>query len=98
MDLLQLIQKYMMQRQTRQKPVHTLMDAEAQVFTFWQKTLADNEYYDKFKDLVSIVEWLGSNLEVQNGRVETILQEIAADPDIPTAQERAQARERAKDE
>jgi hypothetical protein len=34
MDLLQLIQKYMMQRQTRQKPVHTLMDAEAQVFTF----------------------------------------------------------------
>lgn len=74
------------------------MDAEAQVFTFWQKTLADNEYYDKFKDLVSIVEWLGSNLEVQNGWVETILQEIAADPDIPTAQERAQARERAKDE
>ncbi len=47
---------------------------------------------------MSIVEWLGSNLEVQNGRVETILQEIAADPDIPTAQERAQARERAKDE
>jgi hypothetical protein len=61
MDLLQLIQNCMTQRQTRQKPVHTLMDAEAQVFGFRQKTLADNEYYDKVKDLVSIMERLGTS-------------------------------------
>ena len=98
MDLLQLIQKCMTQRQTRQKPVHTLMDAEAQVFSFRQKNLADNEYYDKFKDLVSIAERLGSNIGAQADRVNAILQEIAADPDIPTEPERRQAREQAKDE
>lgn len=43
MDLLQLIQNCMTQCQTQQKPVHMLMDAEAQVFAFRQKTLADNE-------------------------------------------------------
>jgi heptaprenylglyceryl phosphate synthase len=74
------------------------MDAEAPVFSFQQKTLANNKYYNKFKDLVSIAKWLGSNLGVQNALVETILEEIAADPDIPMVQERAQARVRAKDE
>jgi hypothetical protein len=98
MALLQLIQNCMTQRQTRQKPVHTIMEAESQVFSFRQKTLANNEYYDKFKDLVSIAERLGSNIGVQPDRVQAILQQIAADPDIPTEQERAQAREQAKDE
>jgi hypothetical protein len=32
------------------------MDAKVQVYAFEQKTLADNKYYDKFKDLVSIAE------------------------------------------
>jgi hypothetical protein len=41
------------------------MDAEAQVFAFQQKSLADNKYYDKFKDLVSIAECLGSNIGMQ---------------------------------
>jgi hypothetical protein len=63
------------------------MDAEAQVFAFRQKTLADNEYYDKFRDLVSITEWLGSNIGIQSDQVQTILQQIAADPDIPTEPE-----------
>jgi hypothetical protein len=98
MDLLHLIQGCMTQRQTRQKPVHTLMDAEAQVFGFRQKNLADNEYYDKFKDLVSIAERLGSDIGAQTDRVNTILQSIAADPDIPTELERRQAHEQAKDE
>jgi hypothetical protein len=40
----------------RQKPIHTLMDAMAQVFAFKQKTLVDNKHYDNFKDLVSIAE------------------------------------------
>ena len=39
MGLLQLIQNCMIQRQTRQKPIHSLLDAEAQVYGFKQKTL-----------------------------------------------------------
>jgi hypothetical protein len=98
MDLLQLIQNCMTQRQTRQTPVHTLLDVEAQVFAFRQKALADNEYYNKFKDLVSIAERLGSNIGVQPDRVQAILEEIAVDRDLPMEWERAQASEQAKDE
>lgn len=98
MDLLQLIQNCMTQRQTRQKPVHTLMDAEAQIYGFRQKNLANNEYYDKFKDLVTIAERLGSNIGAQTDQVEAILQTIAADPDMPTEAERAQAQDQAKDQ
>jgi hypothetical protein len=68
------------------------------VFGFRQKNLTDNEYYDKFKDLVSIAERLGSDIGAQTDRVNTILQLIAADPDILTELERHQAHEQAKDE
>jgi hypothetical protein len=97
MDLLQLIQNCMTQQQTRQKPVHTLMDAEAQIYGFRKKNLANNEYYDKFKDLVTIAKCLGSNIGAQTDRVEAILQTIAADPDVPTEAEQAQAQDQAKD-
>ena len=97
MDLLQLIQSCMTQRQTRQHPIHTLLDAEAQIYSFKQKNLADNEYYDKFKDLVTIAERLGSNIGAQEERVNAILQQIAADPDMPTEAERTQASDQAKD-
>ena len=53
MELLQLIQNCMMQYQTQQKPIHSLLDAEAQVYGFKQKNLPNNEYYEKFKDLVT---------------------------------------------
>ena len=53
MGLLQLIQNCMIQHQTRQKPIHSLLDAEAQVYGCKQKTLPNNEYYEKFKDLVT---------------------------------------------
>ena len=53
MGLLQFIQNCMIQRQTRQKPIHSLLDAEVQVYGFKQKTLPNNEYYEKFKDLVT---------------------------------------------
>ena len=46
--VLQLIQNCMTQCQTQQKPVHSLMDVEAQVYAFRQRALTDNEYYDKF--------------------------------------------------
>jgi hypothetical protein len=91
----------MTQRQTRQKPVHTLMEAEAQVYAFRQRALANNEYYDKFKDLVSNAERLGSNIGNHTSRVDAILQaipEIAAGGREATEAERTQAQETVKDQ
>jgi hypothetical protein len=98
MALLQLVQHCMIQRQTRQKPTHTLLDAETQVYAFKQRNLANNEYYKKFKDLVTNAERLGSDIGAHSDRIEVILEEIAADPDLPTDAEREQARDRAKDQ
>jgi hypothetical protein len=98
MDLLQLVQNCMIQRQTRQKPIHSLLDAEAQVYALKQCNLANNEYYEKFKDLVTNAERLGSDIGAHSDRTATILDEIAADPDMPTDAEREQARDRAKDQ
>jgi hypothetical protein len=81
MDLLQLIHSCMIQRQTRQKPTHSLLDAETQVYAFKQQSLANNEYYEKFKDLVTIAERLGSDIGAHSDRLDGILEEIAADPD-----------------
>lgn len=52
MELLQLIQNCMIQRQTQQKPIHSLLNTEMQVYSFKQKGLVNNKYYEKFKDLV----------------------------------------------
>jgi hypothetical protein len=98
MELLKLIQNCMIQRQTRQKPIHSLLDAEAQVYGFRQRTLPNNEYYEKFKDLVTNAERLGSNIGAHPERVTTILASIAADPTAPTTVERDQAKEVAKDQ
>ena len=53
MELLQSIQNCMIQHQTCQKHIHSLLDAEAQVYGFKQKNLPNNKYYEKFKDLVT---------------------------------------------
>jgi hypothetical protein len=45
--VLQLIQNCKIQCQTQQKPVHLLMDVEAQVYAFQQRALTDNKYYNK---------------------------------------------------
>ena len=98
MGLLQLIQNCMIQRQTCQKPIHSLLDAEAQVYGCKQKTLPNNEYYEKFKDLVTNADRLGSTIGVHPQRVDMILTGIATDPDLPTNAELEQAREVAKDQ
>jgi hypothetical protein len=90
--VLQLIQNCMTQRQMWQKPVHSLMDAEAQVYAFRHHALADNECYDKFKDLVSNAECLGSNIGVHTAHVNAILTDIAAVADAPTPEERTHAK------
>ena len=51
---------------------------------------------DKFKDLVSNAKHLRSNIGVHTAHVNTILQDITADPDIPTQEERTHAEEQAK--
>jgi hypothetical protein len=83
MELFQLVQNCMIQQQTCQKLIHSLLDTEAQVYSFRQKDLMNNKYYKKFKDLVTNAEWLGSEIRAHLDRVETILEEIAHDPDMP---------------
>jgi hypothetical protein len=98
MELLSLIQGCIIQRQTRQKPIHSLFDAETRVFQFKQKGLPNNDYYEKFKDLVTIAERLGSDIGVHHDRLRTIVQDTALDPDFPTDVELERAKEKAKDE
>jgi hypothetical protein len=62
---------------------------------------SNNEYYDKFKDLVSNAERLGSNIGNHTSRVDAILQaipEIAAGGREATEAERTQAQETVKDQ
>ena len=98
MGLLQLIQNCMIQHQTHQKPIHSLLDAEAQVYGFKQKTLLNNEYYEKFKDLVTNTNQLGSDIGAHPEQVKRILAGITADPNLPTAAEHEQIKEVTKDQ
>jgi heptaprenylglyceryl phosphate synthase len=68
------------------------------VYAFKQRSLANNEYYEKFKDLVTNAEQQGSNIGAHSDRMEAILEEIATNLDLPIYAEREQARDRAKDQ
>ena len=83
MGLLQLIQNCMIQCQTHQKPIHSLLDAEVQVYGFKRKTLTNNEYYEKFKDLVTNADRLSSTIGVHPQCINMLLTGIAADPTAP---------------
>jgi hypothetical protein len=98
MALLQLVQNCRIQHQTHQKLTHSLLDTEMQVCTFKQRSLANNQYYEKFKDLVTNAERVGSDFGAHSNRTKAILEEIATDPDLPTDAEREQARDQAKDQ
>ena len=60
--------------------------------------LTNNEYYEKFKDLVTNVDRLGITIGVHPQRINTLLTGIAVDPNAPTNAEREQAREVSKDQ
>ena len=63
------------------------------MYSFRQRTLPNNKYYDKFKDLMMNAKCLGSNIiGVHPDQVETILVSIAADATAPTAAECEQAK------
>ena len=98
MKLLQLIQNCMIQCQTCRKPVHSLLDAEAQVYGFKQRTLPNNKYYEKFKDLVTNTDHLGSTIGMHPEHIKKIMGNIAIDPDMPTDKELEQVKDMAKDE
>ena len=87
-------------RQTRKHEVHSLFDAEAFMLTYKQsKQTLNHEYYEKFKDsVVDTAERLGSDIGLHASRIASILNDIAVDPDVPTAVERATASNTAKDE
>ena len=76
--LLEIIQRCMSQRQTRKYEVHTLIEAEAEVMNFKQgQYMADNDYFDKFKDKLATAIRMGSTLGAHPHGVEAILQEDA---------------------
>ena len=78
--------------------MHSLFDVEALVLSYKQSnTLSNHEYYKKFKDNVSTAERLGSDIGLHASRIASIVNHIAVNPDVPTAVERATARNTAKD-
>ena len=96
--LLTIVQVCMTLRQTRKHKVHSLFDAEALVLSYKQSKMPSNhEYYEKFKDNVSTAERLGSDIGLHASRIASIVNHIAVNPDVPTAVERATARNTAKD-
>ena len=96
-ELLKLIQSCMSQKQTRKDPDHAVVDADIMLYRFTQNNLADNSYYEKFKDLVQTVESLGGEIGCQAERVFEHLKKTAADPNNPTPDETEAARLIAKD-
>jgi len=48
----------------RKHPAHTLWESEASVFTVKQNNLSDNNYYEKFKDIITNAERLGGEIRV----------------------------------
>ena len=78
MELLSLIQACMAQKQTWKQEDHTLADAEAKVFKFFQGRFVSNkDYKDKFKDLVNIAEQYGSIFGQHPKQIKSILAKIA---------------------
>ena len=97
--LLELVQRCMNQCQTRQYEVHTLIDAKTDLPHFKQlQYMSNSDYFDRFKDKIGTITRLNSTLGAHPHRVEDILQEDAADPDIPTDAERQAAVDKAQDQ
>ncbi len=99
MELLNVVQVCMTNRETRKHEVHSLFEAEASALSHKQgKTASNHDYYEKFKDSVATAERLGSDIGKQTTRVVAILDEVAADANAPTAAESLAAQRQAQDE
>lgn len=60
--------------------------------------MANNGYFDCFKDKMAAATGLGSTIGSNQDRIAAILQEDAVDPVVPTEQERDAASEKAQEE
>jgi hypothetical protein len=89
--LLNLIQVCMHGRESGRYPTHTRMDADERFFKFYQKDLSDTVYYDRFKNIVDQCKLEGSKLGLCDKDIRAHLDENAADPDNPTAEETRRA-------
>jgi hypothetical protein len=59
--------------------------------------MSNNKYYEQFKDKVTTATQLGSALGAHPHHMEVIFQDIAVDPDVPTAAKCATATECTQD-
>jgi len=59
--------------------------------------MTPSEYYEKFKDLLVIAEWLGTNIGKHPDRIEEELKKVAKDPNNPTNDEHKKATEWVKE-
>ena len=95
MRLLTLIRDCIYSRATTRNPTHSLVDAQAALYTFRQKdNMSNHDFLQKFKGLVEVVEHLGGTLGVDEGRVSEFLN----DPDNANANEIVEATARARDD
>ena len=59
--------------------------------------MSDNNYYQRFHDVVDVAERTGGAVGVQEDRIIVELEHIAIDADIPTEEERTRATQIARD-
>jgi hypothetical protein len=90
-QLLRLIRNCEAQGQTHRDPTQAMMEALNHVMNFKQsQSMSNTEYFETFQAKVETAD-------KQPGRIEIELAGIVADPDMPTNEERKQARATAKD-
>jgi hypothetical protein len=89
----------MTQRQTRKNPFHAVIKAVSRVFTFRQgKHMSNYDYYEKFRDIVSISERIGGQIGVREELVKYMLEKQGiSNVDAATTAQRKEATNAARD-
>jgi hypothetical protein len=96
--LLQLIRNCEAQGQACRDPTQAMMEAQNNLMNFKQsQNMSNTEYFEVFQAKLETADLLHAAIREQAGRVAIELEEIAVDPDVPTNEEREQARTAAKD-
>jgi hypothetical protein len=94
--LLELIQKCMMQRETRQYSVHAIVEAKLRACTYKQgRHTSNHDYYERFKDNVTTIERLGGTFGIHESCVQEIL--TAKNISNLTSTQRKEAEKEAQD-
>ena len=97
-QLLKLIQGCIYQRNTTRKAVHSYIDAKIALHNFRQdQEMETAVFLERFKELVHVYEELGGEPGASTARIQTKLNDIAANANNPTNAELKQAKEKARD-